>query len=179
MSGQTERPGGAKWTFMVYLAGDNNLENYGDRDLTEMKRVGSGPGSISWHSSTVCRTASHDGITSPVPLHSKMTASRSCPRLTRVILLPCQPSSSGPWQPIPQIALPWCSGTTDRAGKTTTSIRRHRVAVLSVSRPPTQNWCVACEPHAQAASSFPPASPACSVPSSSTTVPLIFSTTAR
>ena len=44
MSGQTERPGGAKWTFMVYLAGDNNLENYGDRDLTEMKRVGSGPG---------------------------------------------------------------------------------------------------------------------------------------
>ena len=43
MSGQTGQPGGAKWTFMVYLAGDNNLEKYGDRDLAEMKRVGSGP----------------------------------------------------------------------------------------------------------------------------------------
>jgi hypothetical protein len=31
----------AKWTFMVYLAGDNNLERYGARDLSEMKAVGS------------------------------------------------------------------------------------------------------------------------------------------
>lgn len=31
----------AKWTFMVYLAGDNNLETYGTRDLNEMKAVGS------------------------------------------------------------------------------------------------------------------------------------------
>ena len=30
-----------KWTFMVYLAGDNNLEEYGTIDLGEMKRVGS------------------------------------------------------------------------------------------------------------------------------------------
>jgi hypothetical protein len=31
----------AKWTFMVYLAGDNNLETYGTKDLNEMKAVGS------------------------------------------------------------------------------------------------------------------------------------------
>jgi hypothetical protein len=31
----------AKWTFMVYLAGDNNLETYGTNDLGEMKAVGS------------------------------------------------------------------------------------------------------------------------------------------
>ena len=31
----------SKWTFMVYLAGDNNLEEYGTIDLEEMKRVGS------------------------------------------------------------------------------------------------------------------------------------------
>ena len=43
MNGQTAQPNNAKWTFMVYLAGDNNLENFGDRDLAEMKRVGSGP----------------------------------------------------------------------------------------------------------------------------------------
>jgi hypothetical protein len=30
-----------KWTFMVYLAGDNNLEEYGTIDLGEMKKVGS------------------------------------------------------------------------------------------------------------------------------------------
>jgi hypothetical protein len=31
----------SKWTFMVYLAGDNNLEQYGTIDLAEMKKVGS------------------------------------------------------------------------------------------------------------------------------------------
>ena len=31
----------AKWTFMVYLAGDNNLAAAGDEDLTEMRAVGS------------------------------------------------------------------------------------------------------------------------------------------
>ena len=31
----------AKWTFMVYLAGDNNLSTAGDQDLTEMRAVGS------------------------------------------------------------------------------------------------------------------------------------------
>ncbi len=31
----------ARWTFMVYLAGDNNLETFGDADLGEMKKVGS------------------------------------------------------------------------------------------------------------------------------------------
>ncbi len=30
-----------KWTFMVYLAGDNNLASAGTADLTEMKKVGS------------------------------------------------------------------------------------------------------------------------------------------
>ncbi len=30
-----------KWTFMVYLAGDNNLADAGDRDLAEMRQVGS------------------------------------------------------------------------------------------------------------------------------------------
>jgi len=30
-----------RWTFMVYLAGDNNLEHFGERDLIEMKSVGS------------------------------------------------------------------------------------------------------------------------------------------
>lgn len=30
-----------KWTFMVYLAGDNNLDNNGVIDLNEMKKVGS------------------------------------------------------------------------------------------------------------------------------------------
>ena len=29
------------WTFMVYLAGDNNLENFGLKDLREMKKAGS------------------------------------------------------------------------------------------------------------------------------------------
>ncbi len=29
------------WTFMVYLAGDNNLEDYASKDLREMKQVGS------------------------------------------------------------------------------------------------------------------------------------------
>lgn len=33
----------AGWTFMVYLAGDNNLEDFGGKDLSEMKRVGSSP----------------------------------------------------------------------------------------------------------------------------------------
>jgi hypothetical protein len=31
----------AKWTFMVYLAGDNNLSDAGERDLEEMRQVGS------------------------------------------------------------------------------------------------------------------------------------------
>lgn len=31
----------AKWTFMVYLAGDNNLSTAGDKDLSEMRTVGS------------------------------------------------------------------------------------------------------------------------------------------
>ncbi len=31
----------AKWTFMVYLAGDNNLSDAGDNDLGEMRTVGS------------------------------------------------------------------------------------------------------------------------------------------
>lgn len=34
-------PGRKKWTFMVYMAGDNNLEGAGIRDLSEMKQVGS------------------------------------------------------------------------------------------------------------------------------------------
>lgn len=34
-------PGEREWTFMVYLAGDNNLENHGRADLLEMKQVGS------------------------------------------------------------------------------------------------------------------------------------------
>lgn len=33
----------SKWTFMVYLAGDNNLQEYGTIDLEEMKTVGSSP----------------------------------------------------------------------------------------------------------------------------------------
>lgn len=40
----TPPPGSAReWTFMVYLAGDNNLEDYGRLDLLEMKQVGSTP----------------------------------------------------------------------------------------------------------------------------------------
>ena len=31
----------AKWTFMVYMAGDNNLSSAGDEDLREMREVGS------------------------------------------------------------------------------------------------------------------------------------------
>jgi len=31
----------AEWTFMVYLAGDNNLSNAGDKDLGEMRALGS------------------------------------------------------------------------------------------------------------------------------------------
>ena len=31
----------AKWTFMVYMAGDNNLSSAGDEDLKEMRKVGS------------------------------------------------------------------------------------------------------------------------------------------
>ncbi len=31
----------AKWTFMVYMAGDNNLSSAGDQDLREMRKVGS------------------------------------------------------------------------------------------------------------------------------------------
>jgi hypothetical protein len=32
-----------KWTFMVYMAGDNNLSDAGDTDLREMRKVGSTP----------------------------------------------------------------------------------------------------------------------------------------
>ncbi len=31
----------AKWTFMVYMAGDNNLSGAGDADLREMRKIGS------------------------------------------------------------------------------------------------------------------------------------------
>lgn len=31
----------AKWTFMVYMAGDNNLAGAGEADMAEMRRVGS------------------------------------------------------------------------------------------------------------------------------------------
>jgi hypothetical protein len=33
----------AKWTYMVYMAGDNNLSTAGDEDLKEMRQVGSSP----------------------------------------------------------------------------------------------------------------------------------------
>jgi len=33
----------AKWTFMVYMAGDNSLSSAGDDDLAEMRKVGSTP----------------------------------------------------------------------------------------------------------------------------------------
>ena len=33
----------AKWTFMVYMAGDNSLSSAGDKDLGEMRQVGSTP----------------------------------------------------------------------------------------------------------------------------------------
>lgn len=31
----------AKWTFMVYMAGDNSLSSCGDDDLGEMRQIGS------------------------------------------------------------------------------------------------------------------------------------------
>lgn len=33
----------AEWTFLVFLNGDNDLDVFGDKDLTEMKRIGSTP----------------------------------------------------------------------------------------------------------------------------------------
>ena len=36
-----KKPSPKKWTFMVYMAGDNNLDPNGVKDLQEMKRVGS------------------------------------------------------------------------------------------------------------------------------------------
>jgi Clostripain family. len=33
----------ARWTYMVYMAGDNNLSTAGDEDLKEMRQVGSSP----------------------------------------------------------------------------------------------------------------------------------------
>jgi hypothetical protein len=33
--------GQAKWTFMVYMAGDNNLDGAALRDIDEMARAGS------------------------------------------------------------------------------------------------------------------------------------------
>ncbi|MBN1259101.1 MAG: peptidase C11 [Anaerolineae bacterium] len=42
MSAQTmTQDSGRKWTFMVYLAGDNNLERFGLKDLFEIKQIGS------------------------------------------------------------------------------------------------------------------------------------------
>ncbi len=35
------RPRKAKWTFLVFMAGDNNLSSAGDKDLYEMRMVGS------------------------------------------------------------------------------------------------------------------------------------------
>ncbi len=35
------RTTGRSWTFMVYLAGDNNLEHFAMKDLGEMKEAGS------------------------------------------------------------------------------------------------------------------------------------------
>lgn len=37
----TATPEEREWTFMVYLAGDNDLESYGQADLLELKEVGS------------------------------------------------------------------------------------------------------------------------------------------
>ena len=34
----------AKWTFMVYVAGYNNLSSFATKDLTEMRKVGSSDG---------------------------------------------------------------------------------------------------------------------------------------
>lgn len=39
----TTAVGKAKWTFMVYMAGDNSLSTAGDKDLREMRSVGSTP----------------------------------------------------------------------------------------------------------------------------------------
>ncbi|MBE0558034.1 MAG: peptidase C11, partial [Proteobacteria bacterium] len=39
-----KKTAGKKWTFMVYLAGDNNLDGNGVTDLGEMKKVGSNGG---------------------------------------------------------------------------------------------------------------------------------------
>lgn len=35
--------GKAKWTFMVFMAGDNNLDGAALRDITEMAQAGSAP----------------------------------------------------------------------------------------------------------------------------------------
>src|SRR5215207_1734069 len=43
-SGERGHHGGsmtAEWTLLLYLAGDNNLQAYGEHDLEEMKSVGS------------------------------------------------------------------------------------------------------------------------------------------
>jgi len=36
-----EAPKMAKWNFLVFLNGDNNLDTYGDKDVAEMKQIGS------------------------------------------------------------------------------------------------------------------------------------------
>jgi hypothetical protein len=41
VKGETVMSEKAKWTFMVYLAGDNNLSSAGEKDLGEMRSVGS------------------------------------------------------------------------------------------------------------------------------------------
>ena len=38
---QSKTTGQAKWTFMVYMAGDNNLDGAVLRDIAEMARAGS------------------------------------------------------------------------------------------------------------------------------------------
>ena len=40
---ETDTKAKAEWTFMVFLNGDNDLDPFGEKDLTEMKRIGSTP----------------------------------------------------------------------------------------------------------------------------------------
>ncbi len=40
---ETDNKAKAEWTFMVFLNGDNDLDPFGEKDLTEMKRIGSTP----------------------------------------------------------------------------------------------------------------------------------------
>lgn len=56
------------WTFMVYLAGDNNLQDYGVKDLREMKKVGSSP--------EVAIIAQFDAMSDNVTRRYELTQSR-------------------------------------------------------------------------------------------------------